>query len=224
MKEQIRKIIISYGADLCGFADISRFTGTPPGYSPCDIYPGCKSAISFAVALPRGLSKAESRLIYGHFNYLSCHETDIITFKSAKEIEKNFNCTAIPVPCDNPYEYWDSERSEGRGLISMKHTAVQAGLGSLGKNTMLITRQYGNMVTLGVILTDLEIPPDTLSENLCIKNCQKCIEACPVNAIENGMVNQKACRANTYGKNARGFDTVDCNRCRTVCPLNIITN
>ncbi|KAA6328570.1 hypothetical protein EZS27_022547 [termite gut metagenome] len=39
-------------------------------------------------------------------------------------------------------------------------------------------------------------------------------------AIENGRVNQKLCRNNTYGKTKRGFDTVDCNCCRTACPMN----
>ena len=34
-----------------------------------------------------------------------------------------------------------------------------------------------------------------------------------------GSVDQKRCRINTYGKTARGFDTVDCNNCRTVCPM-----
>lgn len=34
---------------------------------------------------------------------------------------------------------------------------------------------------------------------------------------ENG-VNQKLCRLNTYGKNERGFETVDCNQCRSACP------
>lgn len=28
------------------------------------------------------------------------------------------------MPCDNPYEYWDEEKLQGKGLISMKHTAV----------------------------------------------------------------------------------------------------
>ena len=32
---------------------------------------------------------------------------------------------------DGPYEHWDSDKLEGRGLLSMKHMAVQAGLGTL---------------------------------------------------------------------------------------------
>ena len=38
-----------------------------------------------------------------------------------------------------------------------------------------------------------------------------------IKETEDGSVVQKRCRLNTYGKTPRGFDTVDCNNCRTVC-------
>lgn len=41
----------------------------------------------------------------------------------------------------------------------------------------------------------------------------------PCDAINDYQVNQKACRLNTFGKNKRGFPTVECNRCRTICPM-----
>lgn len=224
MKEQIRKIVLSYGADLCGFANIDRFDNAPYGYKPSDIYADCKSVVSFAIVLPQGLAKVNPRLIYGHFNDLSILEIDVIAFKSANKIEEKYRCIAVPVPCDSPYEYWDSEKMEGRGLLSMKHIAVQAGLGSLGKSSLLMNERYGNMITLGAILTNLELPSDMLAESICIADCRKCIEACPVHAIENGVVKQKLCRKNTYNKTERGFDTVDCNKCRTVCPINHVNN
>lgn len=52
-----------------------------------------------------------------------------------------------------------------------------------------------------------------------IPGCHKCIDSCPAQAIKDGSATQKLCRLNTYGKTARGFDTVDCNKCRTVCPM-----
>lgn len=220
MKEQIKEFVLSYGADLCGFANIDRFQDAPSGFRPTDILPDCKSVISFAIALPQGLARVNPRLIYGYYNNMSCPETDHIAFKSAKRIEETFNCIAVPIPCDSPYEYWDKDKMEGRGLLSMKHVALKAGLGSLGKNTLLMNKRYGNMTTLGAILTNLDLKSDTLSKNICLVNCHKCIEACPVGAIENNTVNQKLCRNYTYRKTERGFDTVDCNKCRTVCPVN----
>lgn len=220
MKECIREIVLSCGADLCGFADVERFSEAPEGFRPTDIYADCKSVICLMLALPKGLLKVNPRLIYGHYNGLSCPEVDAVAFSSAKKIENRFNCIAVPMPADSPYEYWDGERLEGRGLLSMKHIAVNAGLGSLGKSSLLLNKIYGNMVTIGAILTNLSLPSDPIAESICIEGCQKCMKACPVNAIENGVVNQKLCRQNTYKKTARGFDTVECNACRTVCPVN----
>ncbi len=220
MKEQIRKIVLSFGADICGFANIEPFENAPEGYNPKDIYANCNSVISYAIALPKGLTKVNPRLVYGHYNSISCPEVDLIAFKAAKEIEKQFNCIVVPVPCDAPYEYWDNDKMEGRGLLSMKHIAELSGLGAIGKSSLLLTKQYGSMVTLGAMLTDLDISSDQISEKVCIDKCHTCIDACPVKAIENGTVNQKLCRENTYGKTSRGFDTVDCNKCRVSCPLN----
>ncbi|KPU44320.1 epoxyqueuosine reductase [Oxobacter pfennigii] len=223
MKEKIREFILSYGADLCGFANIDRFNEAPAGFKPTDILPDCKTVISFALALPKGLSKVSPRFIYGYYNNFSCSKVDEIAFKAAVQIEKNFKRSSVPMPCDSPYEYWDKDNMEGRGLLSMKHTAVQAGLGTLGKNTLFMNKHFGNMITLGAILTTLELESDQFDATVCISNCRKCIDACPVSAINNGTVSQKLCRTNTYGKTERGFDTVDCNICRTVCPMNHAT-
>lgn len=219
MKDTIKRLILSYGADVCGIANIDRFSDSPIGFSPCDIFENCKSVITFGMALPKGLTKVNPRLIYGHFNEYSCMEVDRIALKGAKEIEKQFNCSAVPMPCDCPLEYWDNSSMTARGLISMKHAAVFSGLGSLGKNTLLINPIYGNLMTIGAILTDLELESDELCGDLCINGCTKCLDSCPVHAIQNGSVNQKLCRNHTYGKTERGFSTVDCNKCRSVCPL-----
>lgn len=219
VKETIRNIIFSYGADVCGFAGIERFKESQEGFSPLDIFPDCRSVIVFGIALPRGLAVVSPRLIYGHFNNQNSAFVDKIAFQAAKEIEKTFTCTAVPVPSDDPYEYWESDKLEGRGLISMKYAAFQAGIGCIGKNTLLMNEEYGTLLTIGAILVDIKLASDALHRALCIDGCSKCIKSCPAGAISANGVNQKMCRLGTYGKTKRGFATVDCNICRTVCPL-----
>ena len=133
-------------------------------------------------------------------------------------MEKEFDCWTVPLPSDAPYEYWEKENRTGRGLVSMKHAAVNCGLGSIGKSTLLLNEQFGNRLNIGIVLTDLALQPDDFAKEVCIPNCRKCIESCPAHAINENGVNQKLCRLNTYGKNERGFETVDCNKCRSVCP------
>jgi epoxyqueuosine reductase QueG len=220
MKEQIRSLILSLGADVCGFARTGRFADAPAGYRPADIFPACRSAISFGIALPRGLAEVPSRLIYGYYNTFCQSEVDRIAFRAARRMEEDYRCTAVPMPCDSPYEYWDGDRLEGRGLLSMKHIAAAAGLGAIGKNALLLNKRFGNMLTVGALLTDMDLPSDPVAESLCADKCRKCMDSCPVGAIANGAVNQKLCRTHTYGKTKRGFDTVDCNLCRTACPAS----
>ncbi|MGW8114640.1 epoxyqueuosine reductase [Caproicibacterium sp. NSD3] len=219
MKKEIKNFILNLGADVCGFANIDRFSEAPVGFHPKDIFPDCQSVIVFGIALPKGLTKVDSRLIYGYFNNSTCPNVDWVAFRAAKGIERLYGGYAVPLPSDDPYEYWDSEKMEGRGLISMKHAAVLAGLGTLGKNTLLLNEEYGNLLTLGAILTDLNLESDPLAKNICIDGCSLCIQSCPTQALNGSCTNQAKCRPNTYGTNARGFNVVNCNKCRTVCPM-----
>jgi len=221
MKETIRQQILTMGADVCGFADVPRFQGAPEGFHPTDVYADCKTVIVFGIALPKGIYEAKAELIYAYFNNLTCPEVDRISFHAAKFLEAECGAIGIPVPCDCPYEYWDQGKLEGRGMLSMKHAAVAAGLGTLGKNTLLLSPTYGNRLIIGVVLTDLVLDPDPLCDPVCIPGCHKCLDACPVHALNGVTANQALCRPNAYGTTARGFDTVHCKECRIVCPLRM---
>ncbi len=111
------------------------------------------------------------------------------------------------------------EKLEGRGLISMKHAAACAGLGTLGKSTLLLNGDFGNRLTFGAVLTELNLESDPLTDKLCIEGCELCIKSCPSGALDGIHAKQSKCRPNTYGKNARGFAVVNCNKCRVVCPM-----
>ena len=216
-KEQIKKIILNKGADLCGIANIDRFADAPAGFHPLDIYKECKSVIVLAKRLPKGLAYVNPRIAYNHANELNINLVDKITYEASIAIEQ-LGCVAVPLPCDGPYEYWEKDNLRGKGLLSMRHAAVLAGLGSLGKNTLLINKLYGNFLTLGAILTNLDLKSDPLSEELCIENCRLCLDNCPVQALDGKTANQKLCRPHTYTANDRGFSVVNCNKCRTICP------
>jgi len=218
MKDDLRSKVMELGADLCGFAGVDKFKDAPDGFHPTDLYKDCRSVIVFGISIPKGLAYVEPRLIYGHYNYFICPEIDRVALNTAKLVENQYGGIAVPLPCDGPYEYWDAEQMEGRGLLSMKHAAVQAGLGTLGKNTLLLNEDYGNRLTIGAVLTNLVIDSDELASSICIEDCKLCIDNCPTGALNGERVKQKACRLNTYGETKRGFDTVDCNQCRMICP------
>jgi reductive dehalogenase len=64
--------------------------------------------------------------------------------------------------------------------------AMQAGLGELGRNGLLITPQFGPRVRISKVMTDLPLTPDAPVEfgvtEFC-NACKKCAEMCPSQAI-----------------------------------------
>jgi len=69
------------------------------------------------------------------------------------------------------------------GPVLERGHAQRAGLGWVGKNTMLIHPKLGSWTLLGELLTTAEIPPDPPFEADRCGTCVRCIEACPTGAI-----------------------------------------
>ncbi len=217
-KQAIKHLLLSLGADVCGIASVDDFQDAPQGFHPRDIFDACRSVAVFAIAIPSTLYGADTRIVYNHANNGSLAEIDRIAFAACRKLEAQ-GITCVPVPCDGPYEHWEPERLHGRGVLSMRHAAVLAGIGSMGKNTLVMNRRFGNRLNIGAFLTDLSLESDPRAEELCIANCRRCLDACPQNALDGVTVRQDLCRPHTYGVNGRGFSVCNCNRCRTVCPF-----
>jgi epoxyqueuosine reductase len=114
------------------------------------------------------------------------------------------------------------------GPILERSYAAQAGLGWIGKNTLLLNKKYGSFLFLGEILTDVELTTDEPVENLC-KSCTACLDACPVGALEEpGLLNANKCisyltlehRSKFTGKVELHGYLAGCDLCQTVCPYN----
>lgn len=122
--------------------------------------------------------------------------------------------------------------------ISARATACKAGLGFIGKNTMFYSYKSNSFVGIATIGVDFEVPVDNVKDE-CVKNplcmnCNKCINACPVNAIlpTGYHINPLKCISflNRHAGEYRKIMPSDnskldnwlcgCEVCQDVCPLN----
>lgn len=115
------------------------------------------------------------------------------------------------------------------GELSDRAVAERAGIGWPGKNTNVITKEFGSYVYLGEMITNFPFPPDKPAVDLC-GDCNLCVEHCPTGAlVQGGQLNSHKCIAfltqtkrdipELYRK-ALGNRVYGCDTCQQVCPYN----
>ena len=116
------------------------------------------------------------------------------------------------------------------GPMLDRAAANRAGIGWFGKNTNILTPQFGSWVFLGQVITDLELEPDAPLKKSC-GSCVRCIEDCPTGAIVAPYVVDNARCISYLTIENRGAipgelrpligDWVfGCDICQDVCPVN----
>ena len=215
-----KNIVFGVGADLCGIANVDRFMDAPQGFHPQDVLPSARSVIVFAKEFLASTLQSHSTIPYTIVRNLLSSEMDYMSVAICTQLSKE-GIIALPTGTIGPSEY-DTRTGRHRNIISAKHSAVLAGLGRIGRNTLLITPEYGNMVWICAIVCDAQLESDPLLKPYpCPEGCRLCRDACPVGALESEEMDQMACWQHAFGKVGEGDWRIRCFRCRAACPLCI---
>ena len=119
------------------------------------------------------------------------------------------------------------------GPVMEKDFAMQAGLGFIGKNSLLIHPEFGSYIVLGCVFTNLELQPDQLIQSDFCESCSNCIQACPTSCIlDNRTIDARRCISyltiEYRGiiplelRSKIGVQVFGCDICQKVCPKNKI--
>ena len=198
--------------------------------------------IVFGISIPRGILRSPDYDL--HTMQRSYHTVytrlDDIALDLCNVIETSGNAYAVPVPAYAPMAF---QGVEPWGLLSLKHAAVNAGLGAIGRNGLLHHPHHGTMLRFGAVVTSASLPESELNNDFpCPEKCGACHRACPSGAFdEKGLFSKMTCLGHTIKHaiypiafkdnesfknieqiiNTAGYNYwLECNRCIAVCPNN----
>jgi len=117
------------------------------------------------------------------------------------------------------------------GPVLEKAYSETSGVGYIGKNSCLITEEFGSWVFLGEILTTVELPHTVKKMKINCGSCTRCLDHCPTNAInDNCTIDARRCISYLTIENRGAIETefrdnmgnwvFGCDICQDVCPHN----
>jgi epoxyqueuosine reductase len=124
----------------------------------------------------------------------------------------------------------ETRRYVDTGPVLERELAARAGMGAVGKNTMLLHPQGGSWFLLGELFLSLDLDPDRPLTDLC-GSCTLCLDACPTGALaEPYRLDSNRCisywtieHRGALPEEARrmvGGWVFGCDVCQEVCPWN----
>lgn len=189
--------------------------------NPQKIVPGAKSVITLLQNYYPEQQQQNNNYKVAKYAYGKDYH-EIIRAK-LKQLSANMNATIGSI--------------DGRGFVDSapvleRAWAIKSGLGWIGKNGNLITKQSGSFFFIATIIVDIELLyDDAYAKDFC-GSCTKCIDHCPTNAIlPNKVIDGSKCisyytielKDALINENMKGkFDNwmFGCDTCQDVCPWN----
>lgn len=190
----IKAFIQAEGIELVGIADAKKLILAQPARPPEVLLPSVRSVIVMAVPHSLGAVHSPDLKLWTRNKMQTSRLLDQVAEKVGRLLERN-GFISLPISADKPAEIHKTDPVTGRrldhtrviGQFSLKHAAVSAGLGSMGRSNLLLTERFGPHVRLGGVLTAAPLEADRASaDDPCPAGCRKCEQACPAGALRDG--------------------------------------
>jgi epoxyqueuosine reductase QueG len=219
-EDKLTELLTSGGASLVGFSNI--------GKSPIENQPNLVYAITLVYKLSDAVLKTiENRPSMAYFQHYRAvnAKLDSLCLDAIRFIEnKGYN--AFPIAAS---QSTNDDKSAYRGIFAHKTGACLSGLGYIGKNALLYTKEFGSKVRLATVLTDMPLACDKEQVPFSCGECRECVKACPAGAISGKEWTEEGVRADFFdaekcSKYMKNFKDIGrgsvCGLCIKACPKN----
>ena len=221
MKEkELEELLLGGGACLVGFSDI--------GQSPIKNQPELRYAVTIVYKLSNAVLKTiEERPTMAYFQHYRAvnAKLDSLALDAVRVIE-SWGFNAFPIAAS---QSTNDDKSAYRGIFAHKTGACLSGVGYIGKNALLYTKEYGSKVRLATVLTDMPLVRQREIITGGCGDCEICKKACPAGAISGinfkvGMQREDFFDAEKCSTNMKSYKDIGrgavCGICIKVCPKN----
>ena len=217
-QEELKEYLISQGATDVGFCRLDD-SGVP----------GCDFAVSICVRLSETIvDEINGEPTHTYFNHYRTVNAfiDQLLLKCGLFLQKSgYRYVTVAASQSINKDGWNYT-----GRYSHKKVATLSGLGTIGKSSMFLHKDYGAKVRLGTVFTDCEFDVTEVYPVSICGDCTLCVDACPSGAIKgvewkigcerDDMFDPEKC--STYMKThfkhiGRG---AVCGICMNVCPFS----
>lgn len=241
--KQIKSVASQVGFDLCGVARPRLFEQNREAYGRW-IDAGYDSTLEY---MRRNLDKRfdVSALVEGAQSVVVCavsYKSDINSFYQphtqnkvasyacCRDYHKTIKKMLLQMLSRLQQEY---SQLQGRAFVDTaplleKQMAVEAGLGWIGRQSLLVTPRFGSYVLLGELVLNLAVDSyDEPYSGVGCGECRRCLQACPTGALVEDMVVDTSRCISCHTIEAESHNRLDlsgwifgCDECQMCCPYN----
>ncbi len=225
MNADLQEFQIEVAADVAGIVSIENASRNKMVEDALRLLPGTNSIVVLATEIfPEVLNQTRPERITGqasmndlytvHLDYINSRLTKA-AYDIAKACRSN-GMKALPlsaVGCPTDARFLEA-------VFSYKHAAQAARLGYIGRNSLLLTNDFGPRVRLSCCLTEAKFKPleNNAATNMCT-NCSICIKGCPSGALQMP-AEKEAYSINKFACSSFCSAAGGCSECMRLCPAS----
>jgi epoxyqueuosine reductase QueG len=218
LTSSLKDLLISNGADLVGFGDL---TALPP-----NVRQNLPVGVCVAVKYPRdvimGIHDMPTRAYYEHYSIINDKLDELVTAGELFLKERGYAAIAQTI------DFVAQNETNYDSLFPHKTVATRAGLGWIGKSALLVTPEFGSALRISSLLTDAPLITNSSQDSSLCGSCTACENACPAKTIRghlwdistprDELFDPVACRKQQRRLQDIGIEKAQCGKCIEVCP------